>query len=585
MKKNPINNFFQNFSLLLVSVLLFILANPNFINNKGFGFLAWFYYIPLLFLIHKASIKSVWLYGGLFGLLFYSGYAYWLVNYGLECLIFICCLYFVEYIFLFLFLKYIDKKSIIYNWLLLWLVISAFEFIKTKGFLGFNYGVTVYTQWRYIPLIQICDFVGPFYLNSFIIFFSCIVYSFIVKISEKTKYLKFKENNLELNQYNSHLNYLSEHKNKMKHFSLMLNSFILIVYIVSFVFILVYGLNIKIIENNEYITISAIQQNENPDDEGIDSQINNFKTLHELTNTALEMNENIDIIVWPETAIVPSITYKYYRLSNGPVPDSNEEKSINFVVNVLNYINRKNEMFVIGNNGIVFEKFGNPENSKSETINSYTNDALVFESGKNVIPPVPQIYSKIKLVPFSESFPYKNIFPKLYEQLEKMYGYLYTPGSDYKVFKLNNFYFSTPICFEDTFPEVARNMYKAGARCLINLTNDSWSKSISCQYQHLSMAVFRSIENRIPTVRSATSGITCVISEKGEVTQSVAAFTPGFITSKINVIEKNRKPTFYCQYGILLEYLLLVFTGALLLIQIITDIIKYVKGKHYGKKR
>lgn len=586
MKKNQIISFFQNLFFLLFSIFLFILANPNFLNNKGFGFLAWIYYIPILILIHKSTFKAVWLYGGLFGFLFYAGYAYWLINYGVECLSFICLLYFVEYSFLFLLLKYIDNKSLKYNWIYLWLVLVTFEILKTKGFLGFNYGVTVYTQWRYIPLIQICDIAGPFGLNAYIIFFSCLIYNLLVKKLGKIKYLKYQENNLELNQYNTHLNYLSEHENVMKLLSLKVNIVLLVVYFVLLILILIYGFNKSAYVEDKTVQIAAIQHNEDPDEDGYNSAINNFKTLYELTDTALEMNDDIDIVVWPETAIVPSIQYKYFRKDNGPISDANEEKSINFVINVLNYINRKNQIFVLGNNGIEISKDYNPEStSKVSEMLVYSNDALVFESKKNVIPPEPETYKKTKLVPFTEVFPYEQIFPRLYKKLVEMYGYLYTPGTEYKVFNFNDFYFSTPICFEDTFSDVARNMYKAGARCLINITNDSWSKSSSCQYQHLSMAVFRSIENRIPSVRSATSGITCVISEKGEIVQSAAEFTKSFVTSRINVISPNRKPTFYCQYGFLLEYIMLVFTGVLLLIQIITDIIKSIKGKHNGKKR
>lgn len=575
MKTNQINKFFQNTILLFISVILFILANPNFLYSKGFGFLAWFYYIPLLFLINKCSYKSVWAAGGLFGALFYSGYAYWLYNYGPVCLIFIISFYAVLYCLLFLILKYASSKSLSYNWILLWLIISSFEYLKTKGFLGFNYGVTAYTQWKYTPLIQICDITGVFGLNAYMIFFSCLSFNFINKILLKKNYYKEQENNTEINQYDTHLHYLTENKKILKKLSVVPDLFFYTVFLLGFIFMIIYGMKKTNFGAIGTISVAAIQHNENPEDEGINSQINNFKTLYELTDSALEINEEAELVVWPETAIVPSIMYKYFKSQNESVFDEKEEKTNIFINNVLNYINRKNQVFVIGNNGTDLQ----------QGTFVYTNDALVFESKKNVIPPEPEIYEKIKLVPFTEYIPFKKDLPHLYKKLSKLFGESYTPGKEYKIFNYNQLYFSTPICFEDTFPEVARNMYKAGARCFINVTNDSWSKSSSCQYQHMAMALFRSVENRVPSVRSATSGITCIISEQGKIIQSAGEFSKTFITGNINVIGKNRTETFYCKAGYLLEYGLLLFTGLLLLIQIITDIIKGIKGKKNGKKR
>lgn len=571
---------------LLSSVGLFILANPNFLYNQGFGFLAWIYYIPLLFLINKCSYKTVWLAGGLFGFLFYAGYAYWLYNYGPICFYFICIFYFFIYSVLFLILKYIDNKSVTYNWFLSCIVLAAFEYIKTKGFLGFNYGVTVYTQYKYNHLIQITDIIGPFVLNLIIIFCSCFYYNLIHKIILKRQYESEQDTNLDINQFNTHLHFIKAHEKHMKKLSIIPNVIIGIFFHILIVLIVVYGFIDKDYGASDSIKVCAIQHNEDPDSSDIDADILNFKSLYELTDLALEVDENIEVIVWPETAIVPCIEYKYFRINNGPIPDEKEEKSINLIANVLNYINRKNQLFIIGNNGISFETAGDCEiQSDFGKIISYSNDALVFKSKENVIPPVPEKYKKMKLVPFTEGFPYSNIFPKINEQLIKMYGYLYSPGSEYKVFNYKNLYFSTPICFEDTFSDIARNMYQAGARCLINITNDSWSKSSSCQNQHLSMAVFRSIENRIPSVRSAATGITCVISEKGEIIQKAEEFSKDFVICDVSLINKNRKPTIYCSYGLMIENALLVFASVFLLIQIITDIIIKTKGKHNGKKR
>ena len=154
---------------------------------------------------------------------------------------------------------------------------------------------------------------------------------------------------------------------------------------------------------------------------------------------------------------------------------------------------------------------------------------------------------------------------------------MWTPGEEINVFEYKDLVFATPICFEDNFSDIGRKMYKAGARAFINLTNDSWSKSLVCQYEHLSMAVFRSVENKIPTVRSTTSGQTCVISPNGEITKMAQPFIQSYIVDKIPVIEKNRKPTLYTKYGDVFAYSFIFIFFFLLLLKLIFVIIEKAK--------
>ena len=118
-------------------------------------------------------------------------------------------------------------------------------------------------------------------------------------------------------------------------------------------------------------------------------------------------------------------------------------------------------------------------------------------------------------MPFSEYFPeYLKIWPFTHIFSEEN---LWEKGSEYKVFSLGDFKFSTPVCFEDNFSSDLIKFVRKGARCFINLSNDSWAKSKRCQVQHLQAAVFRSVENKIYSVRSTSSGETCFISSVGEV--------------------------------------------------------------------
>jgi apolipoprotein N-acyltransferase len=84
-----------------------------------------------------------------------------------------------------------------------------------------------------------------------------------------------------------------------------------------------------------------------------------------------------------------------------------------------------------------------------------------------------------------------------------------------------------PICFEDAFSGVVGEMVRSGARVLVNLTNNSWSRRESAQIQHLAAARFRSIEYRIALARSTNSGVTTLVDIFGRQTHSLPMFEAG----------------------------------------------------------
>ena len=95
---------------------------------------------------------------------------------------------------------------------------------------------------------------------------------------------------------------------------------------------------------------------------------------------------------------------------------------------------------------------------------------------------------------------------------------------------------------------VGRRFVNAGAQAFVNLSNDAWSKSLACQYQHLSMAVFRSVENRVPTVRSTTTGQTCIIDPNGRILAMAEPFVETYLVGSIPVLDKTEK-TVYTRLG------------------------------------
>ncbi len=54
----------------------------------------------------------------------------------------------------------------------------------------------------------------------------------------------------------------------------------------------------------------------------------------------------------------------------------------------------------------------------------------------------------------------------------------------------------------------------------MNITNDAWSFSVPGAMQHMTMAVFRAVENRRSVVRATNAGITCLIDPNGRILES-----------------------------------------------------------------
>lgn len=524
----------KNILLLIVSILLFVFSNPNFVFTKGLGFLVYFIYLPVLLLIHRSSFKTVWIYGILYGAISYGVFGYWLANFHPLGLAIAVISYSIILCVVFLCLKLIDKIFNKNKWLVFWLFICTYEYLKTLGFLGFSYGVCAYTQYRYSVLIQICDIIGVFGLNALIIFPSAFMYKLICIKKE-----------------------IQENDNSNKSTYIIGGIWgVLIIICIAYGFV---DLNKK--SDNKYVTVAAIQNNENPWENGIEEYIKNVRNLISLTNEAIELNPEIDFVVWPETAVTPSILYRY----NHP-EDKNRYK---LILSILNYVNSKDAVFIIGNAHL--------EDNRRPTLDRY-NSALVFESGKNVFPPNPKIYSKQKLVPFTEEFPYKERFPKFYKKLLNGDTQMWEKGIENTVFNYRGLNFSTPICFEDTFSFICRNMVNNGSRCFINLSNDAWSKSIACQNQHLSMAIFRSVENRVPTVRSTSSGETCIINENGQIQNIIPEFCESYVVGKVPVLSTFKK-SFYTKAGDVFGQLEVILFSVILIIQLIRVIInKYKKS-------
>ena len=81
---------------------------------------------------------------------------------------------------------------------------------------------------------------------------------------------------------------------------------------------------------------------------------------------------------------------------------------------------------------------------------------------------------------------------------------------------------------------------------MVNITNDAWFGRSSAPYQHLSMAVLRAVENRIPIARCANTGISAFIDARGRILQKTGLYENATLVATLQL---GNGKTIYTRYG------------------------------------
>ena len=203
--------------------------------------------------------------------------------------------------------------------------------------------------------------------------------------------------------------------------------------------------------------------------------------------------------------------------------------------------------------------FGSPhkENKDGHTIH-YNSAYLVSETGDTQ-----NRYNKIHLVPFGEFVPFRELL-FFVEKMVEMIGD-FGRGKEATLFDVAGYKAGVSICYEIIFPDLIRQAVKNGADFLINITNDAWFGKSAASYQHMSMGALRAVENRVPIVRAANTGISGTIDANGALRDETDLFVEAAKITKIT--PRQRGLTFYTAYGDVFSWICLVLTVVLPFIQ------------------
>ena len=102
------------------------------------------------------------------------------------------------------------------------------------------------------------------------------------------------------------------------------------------------------------------------------------------------------------------------------------------------------------------------------------------------------------------------------------------------------------VCYESIYGEFVTNYVKEGANVIFIITNDAWWGDTPGYRQHLSFAKLRAIECRRSIARSANTGISAIINQKGEIEKQTEYWVDAVVNGNVNL---NNEVTYYVQNG------------------------------------
>ena len=191
------------------------------------------------------------------------------------------------------------------------------------------------------------------------------------------------------------------------------------------------------------------------------------------------------------------------------------------------------------------------------------NAAVQLQSGGSGY----QLHLKTKLVPGAEFLPYKEALFFMKPLVDKLGGSLEGLGHTGlpTLFSSAHATVAPIICYESVYGQYVAKYVYGGAELLFIMTNDGWWDRTAGHRQHLQYASLRAIENRRAVARSANTGISGFINQRGDLLERSAYAAEAALRG---TLQRNDQGTIYTRYGDLIGRFA-CFLGAILLLQML----------------
>lgn len=253
----------------------------------------------------------------------------------------------------------------------------------------------------------------------------------------------------------------------------------------------------------------------------------NFKYRHEFFDLAIKRISKMssfaaiqdsDLIVWPESSVPAYI------------------RNRSDILELFKKIAKNSKLAIV---------LGTPDLEMiNEKVHSF-NSAFYFTKEGEF-----HVYHKIQLVPFGEFIPFADKL-KFLRKLIPEAGIDQTFGKYSSPFIITDkndkpYSFYSTICFENVFTNLIRTMANQNPSFFVNIVNDSWYDNTFEHEQHLYHSVLRAVETKKMIFRSATTGISAIINQKGFIVRKMDQGEENLIKYNLSIFDGK---TFYVKYG------------------------------------
>ncbi|HET6245732.1 MAG: apolipoprotein N-acyltransferase [Bacteroidetes bacterium] len=292
-------------------------------------------------------------------------------------------------------------------------------------------------------------------------------------------------------------------------------------------------------EKSDPLDIVVVQPNIDPYFEKFNG-LTPEQQLEKMNTLAASMiDQNTDYVVFPETALPQGIWEN--KLENAPPVKAIKEFIKDFPK--LHYVT-----------GLSSFREYLPGDKLSATARPYRDGGGHYDLYNTAMQidhdPEIQIYHKSKLVPGVEKMPFPSLFGFLEAYAIDIGGMTGSHGTDAERGVFSSIdgkkRIAPVICYESIYGEYIGEYIKNGAEVIFIITNDGWWQDTPGYKQHLQYAKLKAVSNRRSIARSANTGVSCFINQRGDIQQATSWWEPAVIRQTINA---NDKITFYAQHG------------------------------------
>lgn len=297
------------------------------------------------------------------------------------------------------------------------------------------------------------------------------------------------------------------------------------------------------IDEGEPVKVACVQGNISASNKWTSDTFKQLETVYwEKTREAAE--QGAEIVLWPETAIPFDITADLYSKYDTKCKELAKETQVYVIVGA----------------------YSNDGDKSYNSLICYTPNGERMET----------VYNKRRLVPFGEFIPLRSIFEKVIPPLTEIlitFDDIFV-GESSSIMDINGTDVGCLICFDSIYDGLTLESVRDGAELICLSTNDSWFSGSAALSIHRAHSQLRSIESGRYITRCASTGISTIVSPRGEILSQLEADTEGLL---VYDVYKRENKTLRYYLGNTFIYLCLLFLVILLGEKIILKIKKKSK--------